>query len=342
VKIAHINLARGFRGGERQTALLIEELNKRGFSQTLVCRADSPLRDLLKGLPNLNFWTANSFLSAHFRAIKADILHAHEAKAARWAYIENRLRKTPYIITRRVLNQPSKSALKTYKKAFYVAAISTAIKRILNDRDPNLKIEIIPSAFTPIEPNAINTRSIRDQYAKKTIIGHIGALTNDVKGQEFIIKAARSLRERYENLIFLFLGEGKDRSYLESLAKGLNNVKFLGFRSDVADYIAAFDLFIFPSNEEGLGSTLLDVMQIGVPIVASNIGGVVDLIIDRQTGVLIAPRDSKAIESAILQYLADPNRYQTLAQNAKKFVKSFDPVIMTDRYLKIYDAALLR
>ncbi|MDR2034142.1 MAG: glycosyltransferase family 4 protein [Helicobacteraceae bacterium] len=342
MKIAHINLARGFRGGERQTALLIEELNRRGFSQTLVCRADSPLRDLLKSLPNLDFWTANSFLGAHFRAIKADILHAHEAKAARWAYIENRLRKTPYIITRRVPNQPSKSALKTYKKAFCVAAISTAIKRILNDRDPSLKIEIIPSAFTPIEPNAQNANKIREQYAQKIVIGHIGALVDRHKGQSYLIDAARALQSARPDLIFVFLGEGKDRSYLESLAKGLNNVKFLGFRSDVVDYIAAFDLFVFPSNEEGLGSTLLDVMQIGVPIVASNVDGIVDIIIDNQTGVLIAPRDSKAIESAILKYLDDPKRYQILAQNAKKFVKSFDPVIMTDRYLKIYDAALLR
>lgn len=89
LRIMHVNLARGFRGGERQTELLIQTLAAHGVSQQLVCRGDSPLRAHLQGTPGLKFVTANHQLMGHWRAEPADLVHAHEAKAVHWAWLHH-------------------------------------------------------------------------------------------------------------------------------------------------------------------------------------------------------------------------------------------------------------
>lgn len=100
--IIHVNLAKGFRGGERQTALLIQSLENLVAAQTLVCRHDSPLRDKLEDVANLRLVDANHQLAGHVRAGKASVVHAHEAKAVHWAWLHKRLYRTPYVVTRRV------------------------------------------------------------------------------------------------------------------------------------------------------------------------------------------------------------------------------------------------
>lgn len=95
LRIMHVNLARGFRGGERQTELLIQALATQGVSQQLVCRGDSPLRAHLQGTPGLKFVTANHQLMGHWRAEPADLVHAHEAKAVHWAWLHHGQRATP-------------------------------------------------------------------------------------------------------------------------------------------------------------------------------------------------------------------------------------------------------
>lgn len=102
--IIHVNLAKGFRGGERQTILLIKALAVHAHvaSQTLVCQPDSPMRVELSEVPNLRIVTAKHQLMGHHATGQASIVHAHEAKAVHWAWFHRVLYKTEYIITRRV------------------------------------------------------------------------------------------------------------------------------------------------------------------------------------------------------------------------------------------------
>lgn len=336
--IAHINLARGFRGGERQTALLIEELARDNFRQILVCRGDSPLREMLKDVPNLRFHTANQFFLGHllFGKQKADILHAHEAKGARWAWIENILRGTHYIITRRVPNLISTKTRSVYKNAICVVAISKAIEKILLDYENTLKTRVIPSASTALAPDEKSVKAIRDEFKNRTLVGHIGALSDHHKGQSYIIKAARSLQESRPDLLFLLVGSGKDESMLRELANGLENVRFVGFKPNIADYIAAFDLFVFPSLEEGLGSTLIDVMRLQTPIIASSVDGIPELITHEETGLLIPPKDHTALADAIKRLLSDQGLVAKLITNASKKAEDFSPQNMAKKYKDLY------
>ena len=112
MQVAHVNFARGFRGGERQTLNLIEGLAELGIQQTLICRGGSELQRRITAL-NLPATTVAHPLLGHFSPPAADIIHVHEARGAYWAAIESAFRHTPYIITRRIPNPISDSDRKS-------------------------------------------------------------------------------------------------------------------------------------------------------------------------------------------------------------------------------------
>lgn len=336
--IMHVNLAKGFRGGERQTELLIKELATHGLKQSLVCRDNSPLREHLKDVSNLEFITANHQLMGHFATHqKPDLIHAHEAKAVHWAWIENRLRGTPYILTRRV-PQPVKQNLFNklcYKQACQAVAISSPIANYLS----GLKltpVTTIPSALAHLPHNPDISKEIKKQYQDKFLIGHAGALVDKHKGQREIIKAAALLETQAPNIHFIMLGDGPDGEQLREESKHLSNMEWLGFKKNPGDYFAALDLFVFPSRNEGLGSTLLDVMDFQVPIIASNVDGIPDIVKHEQTGLLIPVNNANALAEAILRLFNNQHLRENLAVTAKERLADFTPAAMASRYLKLY------
>jgi glycosyltransferase involved in cell wall biosynthesis len=177
---------------------------------------------------------------------------------------------------------------------------------------------------------------LRRSYASYFIIGHVGALSDRHKGQRHLIEAARRLEVNYPQMRFLFLGSGPDRKMLEGMAEGLNNVDFLGFQNDVGLYLSIMDLFVFPSNYEGLGSTLLDAIGCGVPIIASAVGGIPDIIQDGVNGVLIPPGNPQAITEAIVHLYHRPGLRRSLAHQAAARLDEFSPARMVHSYEHLY------
>ena len=116
----------------------------------------------------------------------------------------------------------------------------------------------------------------------------------------------------------------------------LNNVTFEGFVNNVGDYIACMKLFVFPSLNEGLGSILLDVMKLKVPVIASNVGGIPDIVIDNQTGKLVPPKDSEAIYQQIMHLYHHREEAEILSENAYQNTFNYTPETMTDAYFKLY------
>jgi glycosyltransferase involved in cell wall biosynthesis len=336
--VLHVNLAKGFRGGERQTELLIRALAKHlNSKQLLACREDSPLRDRLADVDNLSFVIANHQLSGHYATPKVDIVHAHEAKAVHWAYVHKLLKNTPYIITRRVdtavkdkwLNQ------KTYRNASALVGISTLIAKQIRDKQWG-EVYQIPSTLAHLESNPEEGERFRRAFPGKTIVGHVGALVDKHKGQKVLIEAAALLEKSHPNLQFVFFGDGADKDELESLSKEMKNVSWMGFKSKIGDYLPYFDLFAFPSRNEGLGSTLLDVMDAGVPIIASNVGGIPDIVIDNETGILVPVNDSSALEAAIIRLSNDKPLQAKLVEGAKKQLENYTPKKMAESYTSLY------
>ncbi|GAB2787966.1 glycosyltransferase family 4 protein [Halomonas shantousis] len=334
--VCHVNLARGFRGGERQTALLIQALARHGIRQTLVCRRDSPLRDEVAVLP-VAVVSADSQLAGHFTVPRADIVHAHEAKAVHWAYLQHRLRGTPYILTRRV-PQPIKDKpfnRLTYRAAACAVGISSVIEHHLEERSW-CPVTRIPSALSHLPSDPERVAALRQRFAGRRIVGHVGALVDRHKGQRLLIEAARRLRTSHPDLLFLCLGQGEDGDALRAESSDLDNLVWEGFQRNVGDYLEAMELFAFPSRNEGLGSTLLDAMDHGVPIVAARVDGIPDIVIDQESGVLVPAEDSDALAQAIAALIDDPERRTRLAAGARRRLDAFTPQAMGSAYLALY------
>ncbi|WP_458525170.1 glycosyltransferase family 4 protein [Onishia taeanensis] len=340
MKIIHVNLAKGFRGGERQTELLVRELAKRPeVHQWLACRRDSPLRQRLAGLPRLGFIAADHQLAGHVAAgrLAVDIVHAHDAKAIHWAGLHRLCFRVPYLLTRRV-DTPVKNKLSNrlfYRGAATRVAISTPIRQHLLDYKWG-DVALIPSVFSGGEAEPGVARALRQTFPGKYLIGHVGALVDRHKGQRVLIEAARRLEASRPDVQVLFFGRGDDAEMLAAEASDLANVTFMGFKDNIGDYLPGFDLFAFPSRNEGLGSVLLDVMHAGVPVVASRVGGIPDIVRDDETGLLITPGDPEALAQAIGRIQDDPALAQQLVDGARARLERYTSRAMAEAYWALY------
>ncbi|WP_245742865.1 glycosyltransferase family 4 protein [Kushneria avicenniae] len=335
--ICHVNLARGFRGGERQTQLLIEQLAAHDITQTLVCRQDSPLRQALSDVEGLTLVDAHQMWVGHKHTPEVDLVHAHEARAVHWAWWHSKLRRTPYLLTRRV-PQPIKDKWfnrRTYGSAATAVAISSPIEAHLQARHW-CPVTRIPSALSHFTRSTTVVETLKNRFEGRYVVGHVGALVDRHKGQRLIIEAARRLADTHPDIVFLLLGSGEDEARLKRDSEGLDNVIWEGFQSNVGDYLAAMDLFVFPSRNEGLGSTLLDVMDAEVPIIASDVDGIPDIVVNEESGVLIPPNDSNALHDAIVALKDDPARGARLTRGACQRLESFTPEAMASRYRTLY------
>jgi glycosyltransferase involved in cell wall biosynthesis len=336
--IIHANLAKGFRGGERQTTLLIQALAKRAdiARQTLVCRPDSPLRAELGDTPNVTFVAARHQLAGHRRAGHATLVHAHDAKAVHWAWLQRQLFKTPYLITRRV-DTPIKrkrSNLAFYKSAYRCVALSGVIAREVQPLSPQPVVQI-PSAFTPLTPDPSVADAFRAHYPGRFLVGHAGALVDRHKGQRVLLDAARQLQHSHPDMLFVFFGRGEDDIALKQESATLENVVWAGFKPDIGNYLPALDVFAFPSRNEGLGSVLLDAMRAGVPVIASHTGGIPDIVHQRETGLLFPPGDADALARGLIELRAQALR-ERLAEQASRRLADYSADAMASAYLALY------
>jgi glycosyltransferase involved in cell wall biosynthesis len=340
--ITHINLAKGFRGGERQTLLLIQELSKHGYEQLFVTRVDSEVAKRVQALNlrNIKFVAIAKPYALHLNHLKqSSLIHAHETKAAQVAFFANLFYKIPYIITRRVDNPIKKNFFnqKIYENASYTVVLSHAIEEQTRKISDAIKIKTIPSAFSALSINEENVNQLKKRFVNKFLIGNIGELDNTHKGQYYLIEAAKILEKKYPDMHFIFLGKGKDAQNYKEQAKELTNITFEGFVNNVGDYIACFNLFVFPSLNEGLGSILFDVMQQKVPIIASDVGGIPDIIVDRENGLLVPPKDTHAIANAIEKLYKNHDEATNLAERAYADIDEFSKEKMCERYIKLYE-----
>ncbi|HEU4617078.1 MAG TPA: glycosyltransferase, partial [Gammaproteobacteria bacterium] len=267
-EVCHINLASGFRGGERQTELLIRALTETLPRQRLVTLRGAPLVHRVEGLPGVTVTPVGGRMSAVAAAARAAVIHAHETHGAQVALVRNLLSGTPYVVTRRVVSPLTSSPFTRamYRRASRVVALSRAIEQVLAGYEPGIRCVRIPGARAGFEVDRAWVDRFRARYAGKFIVGHVGAYDFRHKGQDVLVEAAAALASRHPALHFVLVGEGRDEARLRELAAGAGNVTVAGWADNVGDYLAAFDLFAFPSIHEGLGSILFDAMHFGLPM----------------------------------------------------------------------------
>ncbi len=271
------------------------------------------------------------------RKEKPDLIHTHLFTANLWGRIAAKLAGIPVI--------SSEHGMDMWRKRIHLALdrvlarvnqkiifVSEGVKNFYQSRNPSLhgKERVIH--------NGINVSSFQAQKGKDarsllnylgieegaTVIGTVGRLVPE-KAHEDFIKAIQILRDEKHDLKGLIVGEG---ILLHSLQKqvqeaGLqNHIFFAGFRSDLPELYAAMDIFVMTSLREGFPLTILEAMAVGIPVVATAVGGVKECIDDATDGLLVPPSDAPALARAIARLLKDPSLRDSLVRSAKEKVES--------------------
>jgi len=355
LRILHIDPERNWGGGEVQVFGLLTYLAARGHRNDLLTH---PQGRLFAESQKLNvraqgFAVRNDFdvksgfrLRRLIREQKYDIVHFHTKRAHALALWLSRRGDDPkYVVTRRMDYPIAKG---WYTDMLYnrrvdgVVAISQPIVEIL------VKAGVDPKRICRIHSGVDASRfrlsADRPRPDSDPVVVGSAAVMEERKGHRYLLEAARLLKDRGYQIRYLIAGEGSLRKSLEAMVETLGlreEVRFAGFISDVAAFLAGIDIFAMPSLYEGLGVAVLEAMAAGKPVVATNVGGLAESIIDSMTGFLVAPRDSQALADAIGKLAGEKSLAHEMGQRgAARVQEHFSLETMTAKNEAYYYALL--
>jgi glycosyltransferase involved in cell wall biosynthesis len=354
VNVLHVDSAAGWRGGQNQVLLTAKGMAARGHRVTLACRKGGALearaRDAgldVRGLPlrgDLSL-RASVGLAALLRRTRPDVLHVHDPHALAAGLLAARAAPpVPILATRRV-DFPLRGRLSRWKygSCRRVIAVSRKIAGVLGaDGLPADRIRVVYEGVPdrPALPGGREALLEMGVPAGCPVVGNVAALT-DHKDHATLIEAAARVRQRLPEARFVCVGEGELRPRLQALCRErglLDRWIFAGFRHDLDRLIPAFTVFCLSSHMEGLGTSLLDAMAFGRPVVATAAGGIPEAVEDGVTGRVVPIRDPAALAAALAETLGDPARARAMGDaGRRRFEERFTADRMVDETLSAYD-----
>ena len=262
-----------------------------------------------------------------------DIVHAHSGRAQNSAYRATLGSPVRRVVTRHVAFAPSHPLVHRLKYSMTchgIIAVSHSVRDVLTRAGvPSKKIVVI---HTGIE---LPTLPPHHRHAGTFVVGHMGAFTAE-KGQDVAIAAAKLLPRTK----FILAGEGPRLADLRCGAP--SNVSFPGFLEDRAAFFASLDLFVMPSRSEAWGLAALEAMAHGVPVIASNIGGLREIVEPGRGGWLFPTGDAAALARAIEEAAADPESLRQAAVAARERAAHFSVEKMAEQTERFYRSLLSR
>ena len=351
MRVLLINLERGWRGGERQTLLTALGLKEQGWEPTVLVRKRGALAQRLKtsGIKSVE---KNSSLSAVcyllFNAHKYQIYHAQTSAALTWlASIKWRLKRHAKVVfTRRTAfplgdNKNMKRLVWKWQQADAFVAISQAAAA--DPRKLGIDPIIIPSAvqYVPADTDHIIAYTEKHQLSGIYVLGTSAALSKE-KDPCTTVLAIHKLWQMRQDFIFLHFGaEGGAKAEAMALVQelGLESVyKFMGFEPRIEDMYRLFHVFVLSSKHEALGSSVLDAFLYAAPVVATNAGGLAELLADGR-GVACEVGDFNAIAAGCNQLLEDKAFRNKQILTALNWVQEHYGVEqMVQSYIQLYQS----
>jgi glycosyltransferase involved in cell wall biosynthesis len=211
---------------------------------------------------------------------------------------------------------------------------------------PRVKVvhnAMLDSVDTTLECDREASKAELGFSPRTRLVGAVGRLSIE-KGQRYLVEAAPALLREFTDLRFVLLGEGRERSNLEILIGrlGLSEVVVLpGFHKNVSCWMQAFDVVVNCSLTEGIPNAILEALAVGTPVVATAVGGVPQLIKDRETGLLVAPGDADALGRGVAEVLRDQRLARRVGQTGRDWVRTrFSASGQRDALLAIYRESL--
>jgi glycosyltransferase involved in cell wall biosynthesis len=358
LRVFHLNTERTWRGGEGQLLSLAQGLIRRGQECLVVAQAGGELaaRSRTAGVPTEEVrmrgeWdlAAVRRIGALLRRDRPDVVHMHTSHAhtlgvlaSRWTRIGRRIvaRRVDFSIHRHAL---SLSGIKYRYGVDRYVAISEAVRdQLVKDGVRADRISLVPSGVDPkrwLGGDGAKARADLGVPAGAPLIGTL-AHFGWHKSLETLIAAAEPIVAAVPEAWIAIVGEGDLRPLLEAeraKSRVKERVLLPGFRTNVADFLAAFDLFVMPSVMEGLCTAILDAFAVGVPVVASRAGGIPELVLHERTGLLVEPRRPEELARAIVRLLQDePLRRRVVDGGRARLLERFTTDAMVDGTLRVY------
>jgi len=369
MKVVHVDTGREWRGGQRQLLVLAEGLRERGHEQLIVCpepsaleaRArDAGLRVLTLPAHDLGYAFGSLLLRQSLAGEPYDVIHAHDGRGQTIAWIATVGTHAKRVASRRVTFLPRGlgAQLRLHRLKYTLTcdraiAISNYVRELMVDAGvPGAKIEVIPDGIEfPAELPGPEVRArVRAAWGvsdRDLAIGHVGAFAPE-KGQDIAIEAMALLKDRFPAARLLLVG-GVSVEVLRPLSARLDragkSVRLLGCLEDLAAFFAGLDLYVMPSRAEGLGSSALLAMAHGLPVVASRVGGLPDVVEEGRCGWLVAPDaggkvSPQALAEAIVVAASDRAGLAAAGAQARERAREFASDIMVERTEALYQRLL--
>lgn len=331
-------------GGVEQTRLtLAKYLNSDKYEQRLLCtQAFGPLADKIEkhGMPIQtvgvfrNIYDRERYRNAcrFMREYKPHIVHGAVYEGVALASVAGQFARTPIIIAEETSDAVGRSwrghllykALNAF--AHHVIAVSPAVASYLRNtlHLPAGKLSTINNGvdWSPPDQESINVaRNELGISEGDFVIGTVGRLSDAHKRQSDLVHAFAHVRAKCKNAKLIIVGSGPDETALCSLAFHLgiaDHVHFMGHQADPRPYYALMDVFSLASSYEAFGLVLVEAMFAGLPVVATNVGGIPNVVLNNETGLLVARHDPIALKEALLQLYNEPERRKSMGFKGRK------------------------
>lgn len=358
--IAHVDSELGFSGGEVQVFLLVEGLRRAGFrnvviappgSATLARASELGLETRAVAMRNELDLPAVFGISKVLREQRVELAHLHTMRstwlggwAARWAGV-------PAITTRRMDRdvRPGWRTRCVYQRLTRrVAAISEGVATCLQRGG-------VPQERTRLIWSAVDADALRPVRARDVVRAELGLAEGELcilaagalverKGLDVLIDALAGCAAHAVRWRCFIAGEGEHRGALEQHIVGqalTGRVTLLGHRADVPDLLQAADVFAMPSRREGLGVAALEAMASALPVVASRVGGLAQVVEHERSGLLVPPDDARALREVLERLCSDADLRARLGAAGRARVRErFSAAAMVASYVELYREVL--
>jgi len=362
IKVLHMFSSDTIGGAEKQTLLMSVNLNNLSdkFEPIVAAPKISFLYEQAKakGVKVVDFVCRGTFtptgvvrLINIIRKENIKILHVHQGKLYWTALLMKLFFDIKVVLHRRQDTRHKWYAKWHYKIADKTLTVSQAVKNNLlkYEKVPEDKVQVLYNSFDFDKfTNDEDCSDVIKEYnlENKFVIGTVAAIVSlEGKGQQYLIEAISKLRKKYPNIVGLIVGDGAGKTLQQEYAKKLcvdDIVKFTGYQSNVPKYLKAMNIFCLLScDTEGFGNVNLEAQFKKIPVITTTVGGNPETIIDGKTGILIEPRDTDKLISAIEKIVSNKEYATQMALAGNKFViENFSKQKLVDNLTKIYESIL--
>jgi glycosyltransferase involved in cell wall biosynthesis len=359
--ILHLSSAFTWRGGEQQIAYLVNGLTQRGVKQVLFAPKDSVLSQRLEnGVIDIETYRKGFSMNpmVAFQLIrlckrsKVDLIHIHDSHAHNFVWIAYALGlRVPAVLSRRVDFPIKSSSLKkyTHQRIKKIICVSQFIRELVLEtvRDPK-KVTTVYDGISVeriAQAKKLDLARTFPHLQGKQIVGNIAALAGH-KDHDTFVRGVASYQETYglDGLHFMIIGgPGGEEERIQQLIQRLelqDAITLVGYVENPIDYLLAFDIFLFTSKMEGLGTSVIDAMAAGIPIVSTRAGGLAELIKSERTALSFEVGDPEGLAHQLHRLLSDKELQKSITASARGQALQLSVDQMVNRTLEVYKGVI--